>query len=240
MTLYISDILSSNPVITTGTDVNNKSSLDMIAKSLNGHIDDFRDKVLKINSRIVNNEKVGLYIDGDYKVDTRGFEVLSKDDNLINSMDEVVIISNRNTLEEDLNRKLKDKEIIKVTPKDIVIGIGCKRNTESEHMKSSLLEFLNKENIDIHSIKEIGSIDVKKDEAAIINLSKYLNVPFKIFTPEEISKVDYLYDKSEWVKKNVGVYSVAEPVAHLLSNGNLIVQKHKYNGITFSVGRINI
>lgn len=240
MTLYISDILSSNPVITTGTDVNNKSSLDMIAKSLNGHIDDFRDKVLKINSRIVNNEKVGLYIDGDYKVDTRGFEVLSKDDNLINSMDEVVIISNRNTLEEDLNRKLKDKEIIKVTPKDIVIGIGCKRNTECEHMKNSLIDFLSKQNIDINAVKEIGSIDVKKDEEAIINLSKYLNVPFKIFTPEEISKVDYLYDKSEWVKKNVGVYSVAEPVAHLLSNGNLIVQKHKYNGITFSVGRINI
>ena len=60
------------------------------------------------------------------------------------------------------------------------------------------------------------------------------------FTVEEISKVDYLYEKSEWVKKNVGVYSVADPVAHLLSEGNLIIKKHKYDGITFSVGRIEI
>ena len=35
MTLYISDLINSNPVITTATDVNKKSSLDMIAKKLN-------------------------------------------------------------------------------------------------------------------------------------------------------------------------------------------------------------
>ncbi|WKK92795.1 hypothetical protein Q0Y04_23870 [Clostridioides difficile] len=36
------------------------------------------------------------------------------------------------------------------------------------------------------------------------------------------------------------MYSVAEPVAYLLSKGNLLVEKHKYKGITFSVGRIKI
>ena len=58
MTLYISNLINSNPVITTATDVNKKSSLDMIAKSLNAHIDNFRDNVLKVNSMIVNNEEV--------------------------------------------------------------------------------------------------------------------------------------------------------------------------------------
>ena len=64
MTLYISNLINSNPVITTATDVNKKSSLDMIAKSLNAHIDNFRDNVLKVNSMIVNNEEVHIYIDG--------------------------------------------------------------------------------------------------------------------------------------------------------------------------------
>ena len=232
MTLYLSDLLSSNPVITTATDVNNKSSLDMIAKKLNAYIDDFRDNVLKINSMIVNNETVGLYIDGDYKVDDRGFTNCSK--NEIESMKELVVITNKKNLE------IKNNNIIKVVPRDLVIGIGCKRNTESAHMINSLKELLDKENIDINAVKEIGSIDIKQDEEAIINLSEYLGVPFKVFTADEISKVDYLYDKSQWVKQNVGVYSVAEPVAHLLSNGNLIIKKHKYNGITFSVGRIDI
>ena len=232
MTLYISSLMKSNPVITTATDVNNKSSLDMIAKSLNAHIYDFRNKVLKINSKLVNNEQVNLFVDGDYNIDTRGFNVCSE--NEINDLDDVVVISNKK------NINLENTNIIKVVPKDIVIGIGCRKNTDKEHMINSLSDFLDKQNIDINSIKEIGSIDIKKDEEALINLSKYLNIPFKIFTVKEISKVDHLYDKSEWVKQNIGVNSVAEPVAHLLSDGNLIIKKHKYNGITFSGGRIKI
>lgn len=232
MTLYISNLLNSNPVITTATDVNNKSSLDMIAKKLNAHIYDFRNKVLKINSMLVNDEVVNLFIDGDYDIDTRGFNICKRDE--INNLDEVVVISNKKNL------NLINNNILKVVPKNIVIGIGCRKNMDKEYMINSLSDFLHKQNIDINSIKEIGSIDVKKNEEALINLSIYLNVPFKTFTADEISKVEHLYEKSDWVKQNVGVHSVAEPVAHLLSDGNLIIKKHKYNGITFSVGRINI
>ncbi|MGL5694794.1 MAG: cobalamin biosynthesis protein [Peptostreptococcaceae bacterium] len=107
-------------------------------------------------------------------------------------------------------------------------------------LQESLNDFVHKNNIDINSIKEVGSIEVKKDEKAIIDLSKKLNVPFKIISKEDISKVDYLFEKSEWVKKSVGVYSVAEPVAYILSNGNLIIEKNKYKGITFSIGRVEI
>lgn len=232
MTLFISNLLNSNPVITTATDVNDKSSLDMIAKKLNAHIYDFRNKVLKINSMLVNDEVVNLFIDGDYDIDTRGFNICKRDE--VNSLGEVVVISNKKNL------NLINNNILKVVPKNIVIGIGCRRNIDKEDMINSLSDFLHKQNIDINSIKEIGSIDIKKNEDALINLSTYLNVPFKTFTAEEISKVENLYEKSDWVKQNVGVHSVAEPVAHLLSDGNLIIKKHKYNGITFSVGRINI
>lgn len=232
MTLYISNLINSNPVITTATDINGKSSLDMIAKKLNAHIYDFRNKVLKINSMLVNDEIVNIFVDGHYDIDTRGFNVCRKDE--INSLKDVVVISNKKNL------NLINNNILKVVPRDIVIGIGCRKNTDKEYMINSLSDFLHDQNIDINSIKEIGSIDIKKNEQALISLSTYLNVPFKTFTVEEISKVEYLYEKSNWVKQNVGVYSVAEPVAHLLSDGNLIIKKHKYNGITFSVGRINI
>lgn len=243
MTLYISHLIDANPVITTATDVNNKSSLDMIAKDLDGHIENFRENVLKINSMIVNNKSVGLFIDGDYDIDTRGFKILEyKDmleiDNLkknedLANIDSVVVISNKQKLD------FESQKIIKLVPNDIVLGVGCKKNIDSQHMKDSLNEFLNKNNIDINSIKAIASIEIKKYEQAIIDLAKYLDVPFKTFTVNEISQVDYLYEKSEWVKKNVGVYSVAEPCAHLLSNGNIVIEKQKYTGITFSAGRVN-
>lgn len=228
MTLYISNLIGSNPVITTATDVNNKSSLDIMAKKLDGYIENFRDNVLKINSMLVNNEPVGLFLDGDYDVDTRGFKLVKQEE--LENLETVVVVSHK----ENVN----SKNIIKLVPKDIVIGVGCKRNIDSIHLQNSLKEFLHINNIDINAIKFIGSIEIKKDEQAIIDLAKYLNVPFKTFTVEEISKVDHLYSKSEWVKKNVGVYSVAEPCAHLLSESNVIIEKQKYTGITFSAGRV--
>lgn len=240
MTLRISKLLGSNPVITTATDVNKKSSLDMIAKKLNGHIEDFRDNVKNINSMLVNNGQVGLYIDGNYNIDIRGFILLDNNITLkqhcienIEKLDQIVVVTNKRKI-------INDSKIIKVVPKDIVIGIGCRKNIDSKLLKDSLEDFMNVNNIDINAIKEIGSIEIKKDEQAIINLSKYLGVPFKVISVEDISKVDHLFEKSEWVKKNVGVYSVAEPVAYILSHNNLIIEKQKYKGITFSVGRLKI
>lgn len=250
MTLHISDLINSNPVITTATDINKKSSLDMIAKKLNGHIVNFRDNVLDVNAMLVNGDAVGLYIDGEYSIDTRGFTVLDNSKSLESSissdeelkkinLNTIVVISNKENLQ--IDKYYEDKyRIIKVTPRDIVIGIGCRRDTESHLLQDFLEDFLIKNNIDINSIKEIGSIEVKKDEKAIIDLSENLNVPFRVLSVEEISQVDYLFEKSEWVKKSVGVYSVAEPVAHLLSDGNVIIEKNKYKGITFSVGRLKI
>ena len=241
MTLYMSDLLNSHPVITTATDVNKKSSLDMIAKKLNGHIDDFRDNVLKINSMLVNNEEVHLYIDGNYKINHNGFTLYDEKTDL-DKVRNLVIVTNKKDINKILNKNIENlnEKIIKVTPKDIVIGVGCKKNTDSDHMKNSLIKFLAEYNIDINAVKEIGSIEIKKDEKAIIDLAKFLDVKFKTFSVEEISKVDYLYEKSDWVKKNVGVYSVSDPVAHLLSEGRVIINKQKYDGITFSIGRIDI
>ena len=241
MTLYMSDLINSHPVITTATDVNKKSSLDMIAKKLNGHIDDFRDNVLKINSMLVNNEEVHLYIDGNYKINHNGFTLYDEKTDL-DKVRNLVIVTNKKDINKILNKNIENlnEKIIKVTPKDIVIGVGCKKNTDSDHMKNSLIKFLAEYNIDINAVKEIGSIEIKKDEKAIIDLAKFLDVKFKTFSVEEISKVDYLYEKSDWVKKNVGVYSVSDPVAHLLSEGRVIINKQKYDGITFSIGRIDI
>ena len=241
MTLYMSDLINSHPVITTATDVNKKSSLDMIAKKLNGHIDDFRDNVLKINSMLVNNEEVHLYIDGNYKINHQGFTLYDEKTDL-DKVRNLVIVTNKKDINKILNKNIENlnEKIIKVTPKDIVIGVGCKKNTDSDHMKNSLIKFLAEYNIDINAVKEIGSIEIKKDEKAIIDLAKFLDVKFKTFSVEEISKVDYLYEKSDWVKKNVGVYSVSDPVAHLLSEGRVIINKQKYDGITFSIGRIDI
>jgi len=57
------------------------------------------------------------------------------------------------------------------------------------------------------------------------------------FSSEELSLYDNLYGGSDFVKKTVGVYSVSEPSCHIISDGNIIAEKYKSNGITVSIGR---
>lgn len=231
MTLTISKLINANPVITTATDINNKSSLDLICKSINGCIENFKESVKLINSMLVNDKKIGIYIDGDYEIDTRGFIKINNTKH-IDYLDSIVCISNKKEL------NIKHNKVIKVVPKDIVVAIGCRKDTDSDFLYECFIDFINKNNIDKEAIKLIGSVEVKKDEKAILDLVERLKVPFEIISIDDIHKVEDKFDKSEFVKRSVGVYSVAEPVAYILSNKNLIVNKLKYKGITFAMGRV--
>jgi len=237
MTLLISKHLDSHPVITTSTDVNEKSALDNIAKTLEASIDNFRETVKDINYRLVHDQTVGLYQEYDYKINTRGFTSIKSLENIksqedLKTFDKVVCI----TYKKDLG--FKNPKMIRVIPRDLVVGIGCRKDTPKELLEESFNDFLEKYNIDSQAIKCLASVDVKEHETAIIALSGKLGVPFQIVARPEIAKIDHLFEKSEFVKKNIGVYSVAEPVAFLLSGGNLWIKKQKYKGITFAIGRI--
>ena len=131
MTLYMSDLLNSHPVITTATDVNKKSSLDMIAKKLNGHIDDFRDNVLKINSMLVNNEEVHLYIDGNYKINHQGFTLYDEKTDL-DKVRNLVIVTNE--IFSDGNKYDKDTE-------EYIKNLGI-INKELSHIADEVIEIV--------------------------------------------------------------------------------------------------
>ena len=115
-----------------------------------------------------------------------------------------------------------------------------------EYSEKVIEHYTNPRNVgkidDASGIGEVGNPvcgDIMKMYIKVEN-NIITDVKFKTFSVEEISKVDHLYEKSDWVKKNVGVYSVSDPVAHLLSEGRVIINKQKYDGITFSIGRIDI
>lgn len=236
MTNYISSLIGANPVITTATDINGKTSLDMIAKKLNAHIDNFRENVKEVNSLLVNDGSVGVFVDGNYNVDTRGLITIKNINGFHrhDKLDKIIYITNKSATE------IEDERIIKVVPRDIVIGMGCRRDTSYDDINTALEDLLNKFNLDKKSLAKIGSVEVKKDEKGIIELAKQLNIPFEIITLEEIKEIEHKFQKSDFVKKSIGVYCVAEPVAYILSNKNLIVEKHKYKGITFSIGRLSV
>lgn len=239
MTRKISSLLEAHPVITTATDVNHKAALDCLVKELDAYVENMREVVKRVNYSLVQGETVGLYIEGSYQVDERGFtrlDILNEQElkEQLSQMEEVIYISHEYSCR--LDGLVESEKLIKVIPRRFVIGIGCKKDTSVEHMQNSFMSFMSKHQIHPRSIKQIGSIELKKDEAAIKALASKLEIPFKVFTKEELAEVEHLFEGSAFVKKTIGVSCVAEPSAYLLGAQKVLVSKEKYNGITFALG----
>ncbi len=252
ITLKIADVLNANPVITTSTDTNKKGALDVIVSKIGGYVENLREFAKLVNSYLVDDKRVGIYFDSDYEsekdsLNLSGFELIDEKTEIdaIAKLDALVSVTDklRYWIDEIVDNIKKDNEekedliYIKLVPRRIALGMGCRKNTETEKMIEEFSTFSALKNIHPAAIVKTGSLIIKKDEKCMIDLSKALCAEFNLFDVDEICTCDYMFDKSEFVKKNTGVYSVAQPSAYLLS-GNVISDKYKNNGTTFAFGRM--
>ncbi len=221
LTLKVSKLLNNTPVITTATDNLNKKAPDIIAKENNLIIESL-DKAKDIAARLVNGKSVYFKDDLNKNKCPKGY---IKSDEIKENM---LWITDR------LN---SHKDVLRLIRKDIVLGIGCRKDTSSEKMLRFIEKTLNDNEIDIRSVKTVSSINIKSEEKAILDLKDKLNVDLKFFTKEEIRKVHNKYEGSDFVEKNVGVRAVSEPVVELLG-AEIIIDKIKFEGITLTIGRV--
>jgi precorrin-4 C11-methyltransferase len=114
------------------------------------------------------------------------------------------------------------------------IGMGCSRDIESELLEQSFREQFQAQGLAVAALKAIGSIDIKADETAFINLAATLGVPLITFTADELN-TQTVPNASEVVLSKLGVHSVSEAAAMLLAgNTSLLLEKQK---ITVSSGK---
>jgi cobalt-precorrin 5A hydrolase len=93
-------------------------------------------------------------------------------------------------------------------------------------------------NISIHSIKNIASINLKVNETCITSFATKYNIPFLTFSVEELNEVSGDFEESEFVKSITGVGNVCERSALLGSNnGELILKKQSHNGMTIALAK---
>lgn len=215
----VSKILNNTLVITTATDNLDLLAPDTIAIDNNLVIKDLKMAKI-IASKLVNNE--GVYFKDDKKkiACPKGYIEVE-------------------TLKENTlwitNKYKEHKKVLKLIRKDIVLGIGCRKNTDEKKLYDFVSTVLKENNLSLDSVRYIASIDVKKSEKAILNLGNTLKSEMRFFTKEEIAIVEDHYEGSDFVKATVGVKSVCEPVVELLK-AEILVSKIKNNGMTLAIG----
>lgn len=230
LAIDVSQILNNIPIITTATDNIGVTAPDIIAVKNSLVIEDL-NKAKMISTLLVNGE-VAWFKDDKNLIETPNGYI--KTDVI---KDNSVWITNRLYVENNIEGKVDSNKILRLIRKDIVLGIGCRKAIESGRLEEFIRMALVEKNIDIKSVLKIGSIDIKKNEKAIIDLSEKLECEFSTFSKGEILKIQHKFEGSDFVEKTLGVRAVSEPCVELM-NGKIIEAKIKFNGMTLCIGQV--
>jgi len=124
------------------------------------------------------------------------------------------------------------------------VGMGCERGCSQQHLHEVLMQGLEQINIRPADVISINSIQLKSDELGLIALARELNVPFQVFSAEQLNtKDDQLSCKSDYVFNTVGVYGVAESAALFAASAatgtqsELVLNKIKSTKATCAIAR---
>lgn len=257
LTVKVAEILRVQPIITTATDNLGIIAPDVLAKNNNLIIEDLK-KAKYIASLLVDGKTVGIKDDYKQIQMSKGYEEIEElgensiwithslkfvlDKPIIEEENKDFYFKNQfdtfDINDEDRYEALDYSKVLKLIKKDLVLGIGCRRNTEYEKLYEFISNSLIMHNLDIRAVAAIVSVEVKKDEAGIIKLAEKINCPFKTFTKDEIKTVQDKYEKSEFVFKTLGITGVCEPSVDL-AGAEVIISKVKKDGMTLAIGILN-
>ena len=219
----IADILGAQAVITTATDLRGILSVDSWANHQGFVISDI-NLVKTISARLLEDEPVGIVTEVD---------ISGSSDELTGmpGLDYGICISY------SMQRKYFANTLYLI-PKDIVIGIGCRRDTPFLDIENALLSCLEKNDIDIRAVKYLASIDLKKNESGIIEFCSKYSIEFITFSEEQLSDVDGSDYCSEFVKSVTGVGNVCERASLALKDTTLISRREVFNKVTTAISRL--
>ena len=223
LTARIAERLGAEPIITTATDLNGKFSVDTFATVNNLRIMGLRI-AQDVSVRVLDNSFVGFISDIPVQGD------LPKGLTAADSGEFGVSIST------DVGKE-PFGTTMRLVPMDIVIGIGCKRDTDPGKLREFVDEILKEDGIAPERIGAVCSIDLKKDEAAILELAKHYVAPAKFYTSEELMELEGEFTKSDFVKSITSVDCVCERSSLRSFGGEIIRRKTARDGMTLAICR---
>ena len=123
------------------------------------------------------------------------------------------------------------------------LGMGCDRGCPAELLDELYQQIVDRLGADVN-LAAFASIDLKADEAGLLELSSRIQRPLQTYSAAELRAVEHqLSVKSEAVFKEVGCYGVAEAAALCAASAltgrpaELVISKQKNARATVAVAR---
>lgn len=121
-----------------------------------------------------------------------------------------------------------------------VLGLGSARGCDVEEMWALVCDALEEAGAEPEGIACVASLDIKGDEAAMIEVAQRLGVPFRLFTAAELeAETSRLANPSDVVFAEVGCHGVSEGAALAAAGAEavLVVEKQKTANATCAIAR---
>ena len=220
----VAEKICAVPVITTATDISGKFSPDSFAKANDLIIADL-SAAKNIASAVLNNEKIGLI--SNYECLNIPIEISANE-------------KCRTGIYISADASQKPFEItLDLVPKNIVIGIGCKRGAPCNSIERHVSESLKIAGIDEKRICAVTTIAIKSNEKGLLEFCEKHKLKLFTYTADELMNVEGEFTKSDFVLAQTGADNVCERsiVKH---GGSLIMPKMSGNGITVAAGEMPV
>lgn len=127
-----------------------------------------------------------------------------------------------------------------LVPKNIVIGIGCKKGACINTIEKTVMTAL--ENADIQPDRVCGAatIDLKSSEPGLLEFCEKYGITPVFYTADELMEVAGDFSTSDFVKQVTGADNVCERSAVRASGGNIVMPKYADNGVTVAAAEIPV
>lgn len=238
----VADVLHARSVITTASDALGTVAVDLLGQEFGWRIE-HGENVTRVSAALVNGDVVGLcqetgerdWWPGD-KALPPNLVCFSTLDALAASGCQAALIITDRTLG---GWEGTHPPIVIYRPRSLVVGIGCNRGTTAEELASTVSHTIVGHGLARASIRNLATLDLKRNEAGLGELAATLDIPVAYFSAEELDGVP-VPNPSATVRRWVETRGVCEPAA-LLSSGaqTLAVPKVTTPNVTVAVARVD-
>ncbi|MGQ9483450.1 MAG: cobalt-precorrin 5A hydrolase [Desulfosoma sp.] len=256
MAQVVASLLGAQAVITTGSDVAQKTALDTMALARDLVMEDMT-WAARVTTAIVDEEPFWIYDPDGHLAPYRAMlsnalwvaeavpatasgvqEFQKAQEGRQTALDAAGMDPSKIAgVWVSVSQKPKAYRAVVLRPRTLVVGVGCNRNTPAGEILQVVRDVMHRHHLAETAVRTLASVDIKENEEGLLEAARAWPCPIVFFSKETL-QTQMVPNPSSVVHRHIGVYSVCEAAAlQAARNGRLIVQKQKTPNVTVAVAK---